>query len=713
MAAPISLTTFLTLLPRAQKHPLAVAVDGVSYVDDENRQFVEPTLSMAEGVSNPSVILISAPGAVGKSTVASEIARRSGASLWDLSKFQVGSNSFAGTLAKTFGPTAATIMAKLDTGDFLVVLDAIDEAAVRAGPQNMQAFLDDLVGHLKDGRKKAVVVLLGRSDSVDWVSLYFDDQGVPLARYELEFFDEAAAHSFIDKRLDNKHQGEGVSAHRSQRAMFVEARTKLFDLASGLLTTGDGNRWAETNVKRFLGYAPVLVALADYLDDPNCLALRNEIERTREALTGFKDAVQWAFLVTIIRELLKREQRKMVDAVRPRMEVTASKIKWGKWDDLYSPEEQCRRILGTSLKVPDEERLPDELSRIYAEALETQLPQHPFHGSLQGFANVVFQEYAYAWALVNGAQEFASPLRSMLYRTLYRPSPLLARFVLTLRTEASGATIGGGDLGLFYESMQAAEVRRGELSLSVYGDEDRAECIFSLRGVEEVVLNIDNVAGGLRFWTRLSHADLYTDGIVQFGIDGRGFALGPKVDLSCKQLAVFAGQVDIDLEHQVQLAADEYLQDAPDLKLTVRNDGKGRLKAFWPDITHPWVRYRAPEVRRASVRAWSPEVKTLEKMIMMFRRQRTRESRTVHQARLSPAEHGIRNRFIEKALKHGVLTRVALRDAYEFSSEFDSLKGLIDQPMKLSAKARAFLVDFLGQEEATRVFDMVEAAASA
>lgn len=713
MPTAISFSTFVSLLPKSAKYALAQSVDGVSYIDEENSRFVEPTLAKAESVSDPSVILLSAPGAVGKSTVAAELARRTNSTPWDLSKFQVGSNSFAGTLTKSFGTAAGGVMENLNSGDFLVVLDAIDEAAVRAGAQNLDAFLDDLVGHLKNERPKPVVVLLGRSDTIDWVSLYFDDRGVPLARYELEFFDEAAAQDFIDRRLDYKRQQDRASAvHRSQRKIFLEARTELFQLASGLLSVKGEDPWRQPNVRRFLGYAPVLVALADYLDNPNCLALKNDIHRTREAFSHYKDMGQWAFLVAIILELLKREQQKMVDAVRPRMTAAAQKINWGKWSDLYSPEEQCRRILGATLKVPVEETLPDELARTYAEALETQLPQHPFHGSMQGFANVVFQEYVYAWALVNGAKQFAPALRSALYRTLYRPSPLLARFILTLTGEAKDSTISGEDLGLFYESMQAGEARRGDLSLSVYGNSNEAECVFSLKGVEEVVLGVNNIAGGLRFWTRLSYADIAVDGIVQLGVDRRVFALGPKVDLTCGQLAIVSEQVQVDFEEDVRLAADEYLQNAQDVKLTLRNEGKGKLRVFWPDIGHPWVRYRTPEVRRAAPLNWSERAQTLAKMVMMFRRQRTRQTRTVHQARLSPSEQPIRSQFIELALKHGVLTKVNLRDAYEFSSEYDSLKGLIAEPMTITPKARAFLDAFLGREESARVVGIAESAST-
>src|SRR6266699_3415650 len=135
---------FVDLLPRPKRLALAHKMTGVEYVADENPCFVEPTLSRSDSEpfsEQPAVVLLSAPGAVGKSTFAAELARRTGATLWNLAQFQVGSNTFTGTFTKAFSSAAGEVLANIRSGEFLVILDAIDEAAVRAGPQNLDAFL--------------------------------------------------------------------------------------------------------------------------------------------------------------------------------------------------------------------------------------------------------------------------------------------------------------------------------------------------------------------------------------------------------------------------------------------------------------------------------------------------------------------------------------------------------------------------------------------
>jgi hypothetical protein len=82
----------------------AKAVTGLTDVKTSNPVFVEPTLGAVRPIEpgRTSVVLLSAPGAVGKSTLAKELAYASGGLLWDLSKFQVGSSTFSGTLLDAY-----------------------------------------------------------------------------------------------------------------------------------------------------------------------------------------------------------------------------------------------------------------------------------------------------------------------------------------------------------------------------------------------------------------------------------------------------------------------------------------------------------------------------------------------------------------------------------------------------------------------------------
>src|SRR2546426_356194 len=101
-------TTFRDLVaafPVADEGFRARVSAGLSYVTASNPTFVEPYLSVDKPIEagRTSVVLLSAPGAVGKSTLASELAFKTGGLLWDLSRFQVGSKTFSRTILDAYG----------------------------------------------------------------------------------------------------------------------------------------------------------------------------------------------------------------------------------------------------------------------------------------------------------------------------------------------------------------------------------------------------------------------------------------------------------------------------------------------------------------------------------------------------------------------------------------------------------------------------------
>src|SRR5439155_21800782 len=142
-------------------------------------------------------------------------------------------------------------------------------------------------------RPRPIIVLCGRAETISWVSMYFEERNVPAALLRLEFFDGPMAAEFIDKRLDDKRRRDGARpGHRMQRPAFEEAREELFRLVYDLLRADAESPWGNSTVREFLGYAPVLVALADYLDNQNWVLLRNQIAAIRNRLPQFGDTAQ-------------------------------------------------------------------------------------------------------------------------------------------------------------------------------------------------------------------------------------------------------------------------------------------------------------------------------------------------------------------------------------------------------------------------------------
>ncbi len=704
--ASFSVSELANLLPRGDdlRDKVAKIPAGVASVDASNPWFVEPDLRAQLPIKpgKTSVVLLDAPGAVGKSTVAAELASRAGAFLWNLAKFQVGSRTFSGTILELYDFASTGVLKRLKEGNFLFILDALDEAQVRAGSQNFDAFISDLAETLKDPRPKPCVVLLARSDTADWVHLLFEEANVPLARYQIEYFEKSQAVSFIEKRLDYRRSRKGPPFHRQQRGPFSEALSLLLGLVYQLFDVPEEDAWDDSRVKNFLGYAPVLEALTDYVDVSNYM---NLIQELRDNAGAARDP--WQFLADIVSRLLLREQDKVQEAVKAQLETAARQSGWSEWRRLYATEEQCSRVLGQVLRVPVDplgRLLPTPVAAQYEDALTTILPQHPFLSG-KGFANVVFKEFIYAWGVTHGGAPLLEWLRGALRdrHEPFLPSELFSRFIVNV--EGNGPpVVDGQDFGVVYESFLS---RAKEVELTLLQAEDRIQASVTLGGETDSEIEVDvlDTGAGVHFWRRLSNGDVEVRGAVRLGLPGQRFLLGPSTDLICGQLSVGCEDLEVNAAGTVSLRASSYVPGPQNLNLRVRSPSGGRLAVLWPEMGHPWVSFRASETEGPFELAQTAKGNALRKLIMMFRRQRTRKERAVRQARWAPEEHVVRNELLELAFRKGVLRDVPGHETVELTSGYDSLRTLLEDVPSLSSEARQFVAEYLGSSEATRLLD--------
>ena len=138
--------------------PFEVQSSDFCYVTKPNPRFTTPTFKLETtttlGVS-PSVVLLSAPAAMGKSAVAKALAYELQAPLWNLSKFTLGEGTLTGIPRRYFGGTQFNdVESRLRSGSFLYILDALDEARARPG-QGFESFLEDLCEETRDARTRA------------------------------------------------------------------------------------------------------------------------------------------------------------------------------------------------------------------------------------------------------------------------------------------------------------------------------------------------------------------------------------------------------------------------------------------------------------------------------------------------------------------------------------------------------------------------------
>ena len=567
------------LLPTAQQLP--VATPRPTELDPLNEQpFVEPTIKEILRVGRPAVILIAARGAVGKTTLGREIARRTGTHLWALGLVQVGHRYLEGALAAAYGDqNFSTVATELSHGKRAVVLDGLDEALLRAGDANFDAFLDSLARRFKTVGESPSLVLLGRTLAAERVWDYLIGKGVQVSFYEIDYFDRPSAELFLETYLER-----GMNRpHIINRRAFQHARDAVLDRLRDAVPAG-------LEPGSVIGYAPVLRLVAELLDvrNPHAIAQQADTWSTDELLRKVAEGI------------LEREREEKVNQV-PVFRGT------GAW----APDEQCLRLLARRADHVLEAHLPcglaGHLREEYERRVSVWINEHPF------VREQVFEEYVLAWLFVQPnivEPSLAEAVRDRLRAEdpPYRPTPLLLRFASDLGQGM--VSIAAADFGFVYESAMAdsasnlrerGQVPRVTLTSSRINEEVMGEIVFPTLDNDSnhrVNLHLKDAERGLWFWRNLARANISVMADVQIGAGGFDFALGPDVDLECLAFTCNAEVVRVNAlndEEQVVIQAESYRSKvAPRI---VSYNANPCLKVAWDSLRHPWVHYRLDEVR--------------------------------------------------------------------------------------------------------------------
>lgn len=223
---------------------------------------INTELSKAGEEETSSILLISAPGAVGKSTLARQIAFSTGAIYIDLAKTDpVGGNTLSGGLVKS------GLYSAWESQTAAVLIDGLDEARFRVTQEAFEAFLSDIV-QLAKGRK-IPTVLFGRTGAIQDTWLLLD--GADAAVLEIGYYGPDASVEFANAQLRTLRPN-------TQHAEIERQAIELLLERLRMQTESDGDRFA--------GYAPVLRAVAERVDAVgNAAALIAEIEKGEKPVT--------------------------------------------------------------------------------------------------------------------------------------------------------------------------------------------------------------------------------------------------------------------------------------------------------------------------------------------------------------------------------------------------------------------------------------------
>ncbi|MFJ5633233.1 hypothetical protein ACIQF5_11320 [Streptomyces goshikiensis] len=575
---------------------------GVRESKQENPSYEVPEVREVRTCDplTPSLLLVTAPAAVGKSTAANFMSNSLKCPILDLSLLQVGDGTLEGALAKSFGIRKnAEFSESLMESQTTLIIDALDEAEVRSGQANFRAFVRGLADTASQvSGDRAAIVIFSRAESSRLLQEVFDERHLQYAHFEIRPFGKDQAQRYLERRVGEVYRSrERELLHIKHAGPFAEARNILFRVLASAIDSKVEDFWSESDVRDFLGYAPVLDVAAEYLAVDNFATLGSSIGVSQAA--GFD---QWGLVATVIDQLLLREQSKFVTQFT-QVDVYQQHGNLSLQPILYSPEEQCARLLdyvenmGLPLELPV--GLPTALRDGYDVAADTQLSNHPFLRG-DGWFNVIFRDYVTARAqrAPQTSESAAKAIRSNLLSSGWKHSPMYAFFSHALGKSSSGGTSSchSEDVGALYESFKSICETEDQLLTSVGRFANRLVATFSIaRGNEESVgpLTFLTHEGttSITFPRELSYANIWETPEVILGGDQPSFKFGPSVYISSADLLFSSSEIQVYVgsgDTPVLVTAKTLASDS----LKIQADASKFMVICEEELSFPWSKYQ-------------------------------------------------------------------------------------------------------------------------
>lgn len=602
-----SLKDVVSALPSLGFGPLTeeIADAGLSTTVLAPSGYVWPDLDIDAQTLDSPVLLVSAPGAMGKSMASRAVAAALSAPRVDLSRLRVGNDTLTGLLTRVLGwAQAPALITALQSGDASLVLDGLDEAQLLAGREHFLAFIRnvaDLVRPSSVGRGQ--LVILGRRDAVDTAFLALLDEGIDATRATIAPLTYSQSVELIDVTLDARRNGHSYSVHRQHPEPFAQLREAVFtEIASALLgdemTPWSLDRWHA--VDHFLGYPPVLMVLAQWLavDNPSA-----ELGGPGQLTSGDSKRGRGQLLRQVVEGILDRESGK----VRTQL---AGAFGWDSSDKrrsiLYTREEQCLRLLRymqiPSLVVDMPAGLEPAERASYEEQVEAFVPDHPFLADRQ-IANVVFGDYLRAFVATPALKGLHGAEPADLLGAAPPAGPFFVHFVHGL-APGEIAEIWTEDLA--DELLKSFFAGASGTPFAFYRhDEDG--CRFEF--VEDVTRENSPRLLGLRFRVKepsgvlvLTSPVIRTlvtslDGGVVVSSVGENIELGPDVAIIAADVELRGNAVDVTGHEGTD---DAYLPGvgifakaiSHEPSLRVSSNPESALTVAWPNMWHQWKPYQ-------------------------------------------------------------------------------------------------------------------------
>ena len=397
----------------ARKRQIALTTRSESfYLIRRRPRYIEPTFSKKTAFpnENPSIILVQATGASGKTTTARALSYDIEIPVLDLAKHAaVGDRTLTGVLTDAYSwNDISTVLTGFREGTYGVIIDGIDEARSKTTKNSFEAFLNDIL-RLSMNSKSSVIVVLGRSQVLLDAWCYLGDQEANVGLVEIDRFGLQQSRSYIDSHVKNQ-TGIHLQTYKDARDYVLNKLEEAFQ---------PSDHAEENSFLKFIGYPPVLDAIVTLLNDrQNHYHIRSMLEHS-----GYIEA---ELLTKISNHLLDRERDKVFDSIDTMMQDMPHREYLE--EHLYSREEQCARILAKEMSRPFQCAIswPEEIDDLQRrEQLEERLENwgsiHPFlKENEDSVRNSVFSAVAIMHCTFSEAPEYQQ--LAYEYANLHRPT---------------------------------------------------------------------------------------------------------------------------------------------------------------------------------------------------------------------------------------------------------------------------------------------------
>lgn len=585
--------------------------EGWFFSKSERKKYVQTRLTLndelAGDLKGAKVILVSAPGAVGKSVMARELSNKTGSIYLDLSQAStIAGNYVIGGLANK------NILNEWCAGTVGLVIDSLDEARLRVTQTSFEDFLKDV--NSVSQKSSNPIIIFGRVGIIEetWLILH-ETYGISCPVFDIEFFNDDEASSFILESLKELSGSEASNeAYRHLPASLndhypVYERSVSEIVASLKKISGNEST-------RFFGYAPVLYAVSKVV---------GTISNPSKISDEMTNIIGGELLRNICKAILEREHGKLISQLPEKFELFKN--------DLYNIDEQLNRLACHILSVesvPTPAVLTSDLISSYDDAVSSMLPQHPFlDGVGKKSAGSVFEACVLAYALQSDKPSIANAARNYCLSGRSTPNPFLFDFFVETRSESGDFKINSKYIGLLFDSVLSKLKNSDNATLMVNDNEDMSlyvEFIINENGkLKETEFTSDG-CGVILLGSKVGSVFINTDSSdVEFSSSEQLELISP-ISISCDNLQINSEKIIVKsvkndgVDTSIILEAKNFKCNKTISVPIVRTGSE--LYVSWPSSeAFPWSAFSSKLTNDESSGRIADTLRVFRRIVMAFR----------------------------------------------------------------------------------------------